>query len=433
MVPQSDLTVVAAILPGHENAVRQLLSSMNLQPGVVNIRNSVLPFADFDRIHFSRLVVLDDPTVGDITAYGLPAGQFPLQLAFLADFDGDYDSFLSDLVARAGSGLRTLFSHCEGLTDTTNLESWLRAHEHTPSTRYVNFVGRTVLQSREEAALRTSLVNYLAQHRGDLINASPLDARTRLKNFVDGELSAGRLKLSPPPATPLGWKIRNLINLLGVPFLLLLLFPFLLLASPILIYQLRRREKTDPVIAPRPEPAHADLLAKLEDHDVTNQFTAMGSLKPGLFRRWLLIFILWIIDYTARHIYNHGRLARVSTIQFARWVFIDNKRRLIFASNYDGSLEAYMDDFINKVAFGLNVVFGNGVAYPRVDWLIFGGAKDEQTFKHVLRRHQVPTEVWYNAHQGWSAVELLRNSMIRDGLEKSAVSIEDARTWLALL
>ena len=51
-------------------------------------------------------------------------------------------------------------------------------------------------------------------------------------------------------------------------------------------------------------------------------------------------------DYTARHVFNRGRLARVTSIQFARWVFLDGKKRVIFASNYDGSLESYMDDFI---------------------------------------------------------------------------------------
>ena len=39
----------------------------------------------------------------------------------------------------------------------------------------------------------------------------------------------------------------------------------------------------------------------------------------------------------------------MSTIQFARWVFLDGGKRVIFTSNYDGSLDSYMDDFINKV------------------------------------------------------------------------------------
>ena len=71
----------------------------------------------------------------------------------------------------------------------------------------------------------------------------------------------------------------------------------------------------------------------------------------------------------------------VSTIHFARWVFLNRKKRLRFASNYDGSLESYMDDFINKVGSGLNVVFGNGIAYPRTRWMVL----DEQDQKDQVR------------------------------------------------
>ena len=85
---------------------------------------------------------------------------------------------------------------------------------------------------------------------------------------------------------------------------------------------------------------------------MTNQYTAIGSVKPGLFRRWLLTVLLVLIDYACRHIFTRGFLARVQTIHFARWVFLDDKRRLVFVSNYDGSHEAYMDDFINKVGVG---------------------------------------------------------------------------------
>ena len=50
---------------------------------------------------------------------------------------------------------------------------------------------------------------------------------------------------------------------------------------------------------------------------------------------------------------------------------------MLFLSNYDGSREAYMDDFINKVGWGLNIIFGNGFGYPRTRWMIFDGAKNE--------------------------------------------------------
>jgi hypothetical protein len=158
----------------------------------------------------------------------------------------------------------------------------------------------------------------------------------------------------------------------------------------------------------------------------------MGTIKPGLFRRLTIRFVLLVIDYSARHIFNRGRLARVTTIHFARWVFLDGRKRVIFLSNYDGSLESYMDDFINKVAFGLNVVFSNGIGYPRTNWLLLDGAKDEQKFKDFLRRHQMPTQVWYNACPGLTALDRKRNALIRSGLEQSSMTDSAIKEWLQL-
>jgi hypothetical protein len=158
----------------------------------------------------------------------------------------------------------------------------------------------------------------------------------------------------------------------------------------------------------------------------------MGSVKPGLFRRWILAFFLWVVNYTTRHIYNRGRLARVTTIHFARWVFLDGKKRLLFASNYDGSLESYMDDFINKVALGLNLVFSNGIGYPTTNWLILDGAKDEQKFKYYIRRHELATEVWYNAFPGVSNLDMKRNMLIRQGLDHPYMTDSELQEWLQL-
>ena len=51
-------------------------------------------------------------------------------------------------------------------------------------------------------------------------------------------------------------------------------------------------------------------------------------------------------------------------------------------------MESYMDDFIDKVAFGLNAVFSNGVDYPQTNWLLLDGAKDELAFKDLLRANR---------------------------------------------
>jgi len=159
----------------------------------------------------------------------------------------------------------------------------------------------------------------------------------------------------------------------------------------------------------------------------------LGDVKPGLLRRATLKVFLVLLDYSARHVYNHGYLTRVRSIHFARWVLMDNDRRLFFGSNYDGSLESYMDDFINKVAWGLNLVFSNGVGYPATRWLIKDGAEREQKFKYSLRRHQLPSEVWYKAYPGITAFELSRNSRIRQGVEIRQSSDAEIREWLSLI
>jgi len=428
MTPQSNLMVVAPILESREEELRRMLSTMNLEPGVAAPENSLLPFAQLGTLHFARFVILEDDTRDDLTAYGIAPASAAKSLAFLCDFDGPRDVFLRDLVARADSGLRKLFSCCQP-GPGADLLRWLEANNRPASAAYVNWIGRTVKQVREESALYDALVPRI-DSMGQQLSAKQV--WSQMRQYVKQEQTLGRLLLTPPEPTPIAWRIKNLLHCIGVPLLLVLFLPLILLYLPVFLIQLRLHEISDPVIAPRPTTEHAYQLATLEDRIVTNQFSAYGNIKPGSFRKWTITAVFFAIDYTARHIFNRGFLARVVTIQFARWVFLDNNTRAFFASNYDGSLEAYMGDFINKVAWGLNIVFSNGLGYPRTNWLMAGGAKDELTFKDYLRRHQLPTQVWYNATPGVTAHDKERNSRIRQGLEKDSMSPAELKQWIRL-
>ena len=68
-------------------------------------------------------------------------------------------------------------------------------------------------------------------------------------------------------------------------------------------------------------------------------------------------------------------LAGIKTIHFARWVPLDGWRRMTFASNYDGAVEAYNDDFINEVWWGLNAAFGNAVGLSADPLAVLGRRK----------------------------------------------------------
>jgi hypothetical protein len=431
MTPQSNIMVVAPILENREAELRLLLEEMNFAPGTADPQNPIVPFGKFPTIHYARFVILEDRTREDLRLYNATPLPATKQLAFLCDCDGPADDLRKELATHAREGLKKVFSCCQSFGAETDLLQWMVAHEKAPATAYVNWVGRTVQQVREEQSLRLALEARLQS--GSLAGMNAQSVWNSLRQFADGEREQGRLTLTPAAPTPLGWQLKNLAHLVAVPLLLLIALPLLLIYLPLFLIQLRVREKRDAEIVPRTDPEFVASLAVREDLLITNQFSAYGNVKPGLFRRWTLVFLLFAIEYTTRHIYNRGYLARVSTIHFARWVFLDDRRRLYFASNYDGSLESYMGDFINKVAFGLNLVFSNGVGYPRTNWLVADGAKDEQKFKDYIRRHQLPTEVWYDATPGVTAYDMARNQLIREGLEKSALTDAEAAEWLKLL
>ena len=434
MTPQSTFMIVAPVRSGKLKSLRQLLATMNRGIGEADPDNTLVSFGRFDRLHVARFVIIEANTAHDITAYGLAPYPWQPSLAFLGDCDGDSDAFLAQLADQAEPGLIKIFSLCESFTgEESSLLAWMKAHQLQPAANYINWIGRTVTQVWEEAALQRMLTLYLQKIADDSGRKNSRALRQQLLSHVEMEKHAGRLTLSPPETTPPGWKIRNQLHKFGIPLLLMLLSPLLLAAAPLIALRLRMLERSDPEIVIRPERQHVGELSIQEDRYVSNQFNVFGDVKPGLFRLMMLKFLLLLLDYASRHIYKRGFLTRVRTIHFARWVLMDDNRRIFFASNYDGSQESYMDDFINKVGWGLNLVFSNGVAYPSTRWLVKDGAHQEQKFKQTLRRHQLPSEVWYKAYPDLTAYELSRNSRIRQGVEKRQSSDAEIREWLNLI
>lgn len=491
MIPQSDFMIAAPVIPERMSALKALLAEMNLPnaPGMADPKNELVPFGEFETLHFARLVIIDDQTLGDFALAGYPAPEppFDVMLAFIGDCDGPAGACLAALAENtaASDGLRKIFAHCVGFDPNADLLDWMRQRAHRTAAYYVNWIGRTVPQVRAEATLRTALREELVRYAASHPNAgdNPRGVREHLVRFAGQHpgLTPGE------PPTPIGWWIANALHFAILPLLLILvwvfaipafvcfpilslwitapfavlavltflwlvrispatfallaalglmLIPLAILCPPLILIDilffivLRWYEKREPEVIPRPTHAHDRELAEQEDHDVSNQFTVIGSVKPSVFRRTLLTIILWVTNYGARHIYNRGHLGRIQTIHFARWTFLDDKRRVLFLSNYDGSRQAYMDDFINKVGWGLNIVFSNGLGYPRTNWLIKDGAKNELRFKDTNRRHQIPTQVWYKAYPGLTAFDLARNTRIREGLRRHRMSDDDIRAWL---
>jgi hypothetical protein len=426
MTPQVGLSVVCPLLPGHLDQVRALLNDIGARPA----DNEVLPFGRASGVHFGRLLVLDETTD--------PGGSpLPAQLLLMADLDGTLDAGLAGLVEAAGAGLDALLGHCEGYSADASAASrlaFLRERSIASDAFYTNTIGRTVGQVRDEARLRDEIEAHL-DGCPELRALPPREIRDAIREHVRARPDLA-WATEPAVERDLGWRLRRLVWLGALPLLVLVmavaLLPLTLAALAAFVIVLRLHELRDPVTRDRPTPEHLRDLAAIEDHGPQNQFSAVGFVKPGLFRRYTARLVLFLTDYGAHHLFAHANLAGVRTIHFARWVALDGRRRMIFASSYDGSVESYMDDFIDKVWWGLNATFSNGMGYPRTDFLLFHGSRDELTFKHFLRVHQVPTPVWYSAYDRLTCLNVERNARIRAGLHGSMGAAEAAR-WLALL
>ena len=420
MSHQSALTVVAEVRPEAVDDLRSLLESMG--DGVAN--GQVLDFDELTGLHFARVVLVE--ASADLKGRPLPAS-----LLYLSDFDIAKDRHLAELAERGGEGVDRLFGHCVGYPEAPATPEqrlmFLRGYAVGEAANYVNTVGRTARQIRQEARLRDRIEEYLDEHAAELEGREPEEVRRRVQQLVEDD---ERFHWARRPAEGLdrGFKLRELAHAIAMPLLLLLFLPLLLVGLLFYLPLLRWHERRDPAPHVKAPPEVAQGLAALEDHLVHNPFTAIGLLKPGPLRKVTALAVLAGIDYATRHVFNRGNLAGVKTIHFARWVFLDGGRRVVFASNYDGSLESYMDDFIDKIAWGLNIVFSNGYGYPRARWLIADGCRDELAFKDYLRLHQVPTRVWYSAYGQLSAANVKNNERIRAGLTR-----EPTEDWLRAL
>ena len=204
MTPQSNLMVLAPIAADRIDDLRQLLASMNRSPGVVDPQNTLVPFGQFDTLHFGRILILDDLTLADITAYGLPVVNYPTYLAFLADFDGPSETFFAELMQRAGDGLKRIFSHCTDFDPNADLLAWMKAHNLTPATAYVNWIGRTVRQVREEAALHDALVSWSQQNAAALAAMPPAQLHGVLKQLCSRRTAGGAADAHSPGSDAAG-------------------------------------------------------------------------------------------------------------------------------------------------------------------------------------------------------------------------------------
>jgi|GEM_PF-646783 len=211
-----------------------------------------------------------------------------------------------------------------------------------------------------------------------------------------------------------------------------LLLTATLLVSGLVFWLIRQNEKKDRHDDTLTPPERFAALARSENRCAQNHMISVTRLKPGRFRRALLSFNFLLIGMIARSSFAPGRLSDIGSIHFARWVRLPGTDRLLFLSNYAGSWDSYLEDFITKASAGLTLAWSNSLGFPKTRRLFGEGAEDGDRFKRWARRSMQPTPFWYSAYPDLTPATIRGNAAIRR-LFATASTEAEASEWLSRL
>ena len=370
---QNAIMVIADVEPAKTEKLVSLLQRI----GDDIKGNSHIPFDEIEKLHFCSFFV-----AGELS-------ERP-QLIFEANVDGEAHAFFLQLVKHSASGLQEIFSHCRDCPVVTDEEhhmvEYLLGHTERVNTFFVGLPGMTLDRIRKESALRISIESHLenVNHHGQ----SPKQIRQAIQQFVHADPSfAWAEKAFPPEALVVRFGkaiIRNTLlfvisilaafvlgvttvafSIIKIGIAAVWLLVMLLLFSAWFVWRFRQLEKTDKVADNIQTVGAPAGVMRREDHQELNHLANIAPIKPGRIRLIVLRSVLFVVDRFGRYLFTNGSLGGTATIHFARWQIINNNKDLLFLSNYDGSWESYLGDFVDKSSTGLTAIWSNTAEFPR--------------------------------------------------------------------
>ncbi len=197
-----------------------------------------------------------------------------------------------------------------------------------------------------------------------------------------------------------------------------------------IVWWIRALEMRDaPQDAPRPDPAMLRAMARREDFITQNHMGSVVHLRPGVLRAILVRVAMRVLGLVLRVQARTGYLGSMRTIHFAHWAFISNGSRLMFFSNFDGSWESYLDDFIEKAHGGLTLAWTGAVGFPTTRFLVLDGATQGRKFKAWARHSMAESLFWYSAYIGFTVNQIERQARVAEGLRRPLLSEQEALAW----
>jgi Dyp-type peroxidase family len=455
------ITIIAALPREKVDAVRLEIESLFGNPANVAIRQRIEAQGADDALHFASLHAL----VTDGGARG--------HIVFEFSADGNDVDAVRRIADQLGEPLQAIFCHARDWTGRQSVETYLRRHIVTPGHGlfskpglcFAGTPGMTVGRIRREARLAKLVTSLISAQAGGL---APLDRVDSVRTALGGEWNWA---LDPPPG-PAGdiiemgtsGKIALMLTSFGKTYLwpfgiflvlgsiyaagtaqhhmaataisflwraVLIIFAALIVIFGFTYRKLRHLEQRDWTNDRTVSRAAVGAMFERENHCAQNHMISQTVRKPGLVRAFTLRIALWVVATLSTVNAKPGFLSDIGTIHFARWVTIPGTRDLLFFSNYGGSWESYLEDFITKAHAGLTSVWSNTIGFPRTKNLFQDGATDGERFKQFARESMTHTSFWYSAYPDLSTANIRTNALIRRGLAL-AQSDDDAIRWLAL-
>ena len=408
-VRQHALTVIGAVRDSAREGLAKRLD--DIADAVVTA------LAGVPSLHFCRFVLIEN-TPGD-------QGRV-LRLAFESNHDGELAGHLAELASALAPFESTIFEAWDGY-ERGGLAAFAEKHALPASTYYLGHPGLSVAQIHNDRDVRLRLEELLDDERamGHVAGSAALDLRARLvARLATGGLVTGAVDRGFPPQP---W--ARLFFYLGVvPIVVVLACLFIPLSLLVELWE-RRHEPAPQLVAE--DDVRLERINAKEDAISQNGLTHYVALRPGPFRKLTLTLVLWFLERARQSIAYEGTLGGIESIHFARWVLLGDGTVLFF-SNYDGSWEAYLGDFVDKAHLYLTAVWTNTRWFPPAHGLIFGGAAKESSFKQWTRTCQVENQIWYSAYKDLTVSDVQRNALIREGASGD-MNEERAKAWLAHL
>lgn len=436
------LTVLAEVADG---PARALLDRRLAQIACDLAGNAVFRPGELPDTHFMRFVIIDDPR-----------GELPALLAWESNHDGRADDYLAE-IARGVPSIERVFECCAGyrpgmIAAVEDWVAWMKQRTYPAGAFYTSYRGMSRSRILNDHEVHQAIRSVLDQPpRLALGGLPPAEIQRQICDQVKRDLRLDcRATLDVEPKLRLA-ALAGIVAVLGAAVLALLVLPWIAgggwIALPVALIvlgaagygALRRRECRDLATSYVRPVEVAPAVRAAEDQVTQNQLTHIVDIKPGVFRLALLWLVLRGIDLLARLYFVHGELGGINAIHFARWVILRDTRtgvtrrhRLLFFSNYDGSWESYLGEFIDRAASGLTAVWSNTRGFPATENLLGLGARDEEAFKQWTREHQIATQVWWSGVPDSTVQNILDDLWIRSRLDRGLADHELA-TWLRKL